>query len=544
MPGPTMNDPAPNPYGAILLAIAERAPYPWYPSSFVRAKGILRRQLDLLVDELWLGGFIHLTAWVEGREQGFVLTADGIRALRDPSVLTRLPPKVHGLKLPTPSAVGTLHGAGPLGPPLPQASPPPVEQPSSAADPLWRRREEVRKALQEPGKPVVTWIILSINILVFLFGLFLAYRARVVTAYLLPFDLRGMGPVLTRIWEQSGAVSGTQLLQGEWWRLLTSCFVHIGVLHLIVNMYSLFAIGPLLERLWGRWRFLALYLIAGFGGSCALVMENPILVGAGASGALWGIVASMAAWLVLNRRALPRDLVAEWRRQLVMVFLLNVTITFAVPFISKGAHFGGALVGLLAAVPLHYQRHGRGWRRWLAVGVAVAVPALCAVGLARTMAVSERWLPLVQKDEQHQLLEYQQRVDTIDVVAQRAYDLRVRRLFDMHPERRLLDDPDAVAKAIETLTRQRDELAEAASLYAHMGPFRSPEVEETRLAGQRYFEEKARWYEMARTYLEEDKKSDDAFAEQRQHVSDLRTRWRMLREQYTPQAWPFPKRAG
>src|SRR5206468_571251 len=98
---------------------------------------------------------------------------------------------------------------------------------------------------------------------------------------------------------------------------------HFGLVHLGVNMYSLWAVGPLLEQLWGSGRYLVLYLLAGLGGSCAMVIENlladrPNFLGAGASGALFGILGSMVTWLFLNRDVLPPALVRVWRRQLII----------------------------------------------------------------------------------------------------------------------------------------------------------------------------------------------------------------------------------
>ena len=94
---------------------------------------------------------------------------------------------------------------------------------------------------------------------------------------------------------------GVDVLQGEWWRVLSCCFVHIGLLHLVMNMFMLFWIGPLLERMWGPWRFLLIYLISGVGGSFAVLGATPEVLVAGASGTIWGIMTSMAAWVVLNR---------------------------------------------------------------------------------------------------------------------------------------------------------------------------------------------------------------------------------------------------
>src|SRR5262249_22904687 len=141
------------------------------------------------------------------------------------------------------------------------------------------------------------------------------------------------------------------------------CFVHIGLLHLGVNMYSLYVVGPLLERMWGTWRYLLLYLITGLAGSTAVVIWPKPVPTAGASGALWGLMASMVSWVLLNRRFLPGQLAATWLRQLAFIFLINVAITFGVPNISIAGHFGGGIAGLVVAAPLEFVRYGRGWQR-------------------------------------------------------------------------------------------------------------------------------------------------------------------------------------
>ena len=91
---------------------------------------------------------------------------------------------------------------------------------------------------------------------------------------------RHSADVLHRI----GAVNGWDLLAGEWWRLLTSGLVHVGGLHLAVNMFALESIGSVAEGLWGRWRFAGLYLLAGLGGACCAMALQPIPGMAGASG--------------------------------------------------------------------------------------------------------------------------------------------------------------------------------------------------------------------------------------------------------------------
>src|SRR5205823_10505144 len=120
--------------------------------------------------------------------------------------------------------------------------------------------------------PWVTFTLLFLNVTVFLLGLVLSVQARVpVNEYLYGSN----NPKVLALLHNLGAVQIGDIVPGgdkrHWWRLLGCTFLHFGLLHLGANMYSLYAIGPLLERLWGSGRFLALYLIAGLGGSCAMV---------------------------------------------------------------------------------------------------------------------------------------------------------------------------------------------------------------------------------------------------------------------------------
>src|SRR5207237_2421728 len=124
----------------------------------------------------------------------------------------------------------------------------------------------------------VTEVLIALNVAVFLAGLAITvgHRGNVNRFIFSGGDAQTM--------ELTGAVSGADLLKGEWWRLLTCCFVHFGLLHLGMNMLLLYLIGPQVERLWGRWRYLYLYLAAGLGGSGAAMLNNPLVHLAGASG--------------------------------------------------------------------------------------------------------------------------------------------------------------------------------------------------------------------------------------------------------------------
>ena len=147
---------------------------------------------------------------------------------------------------------------------------------------------------------------------------------------------------------------------GEWWRIVTAAFLHYGIFHLAVNMYSLYFAGSLLEQLIGRWRFALLYLAAGIAGSAGAILWSPNAVSVGASGAIFGILGGL---FVLERRGN-----ISTGGQIAGLIVLNLIITFTLSsYISVGAHVGGLIAGVALMLLLHQ------YRRSAAMSVAAAV---------------------------------------------------------------------------------------------------------------------------------------------------------------------------
>jgi membrane associated rhomboid family serine protease len=168
-----------------------------------------------------------------------------------------------------------------------------------------------------------------------------------------------------------------RVAEGEYWRLLTAAFLHVGPLHLIVNLLALFVVGPSLERVFGTWRYLAVYLLGALGGSVAVYLfDDPGRAVAGASGAIYGL---FAATLVVLR-SLGLD-----ARFMLLAIGLNFAVSFA-PGISLLGHLGGFLAGGLAALALvHAPKSARTPVQILGLGGLLAV--LIALVLVRTSAL-------------------------------------------------------------------------------------------------------------------------------------------------------------
>jgi membrane associated rhomboid family serine protease len=199
---------------------------------------------------------------------------------------------------------------------------------------------------------------------------------------------------------RAGANAHSLTQGGEWWRLVSSMFLHFGLLHLAVNMYGLWVLGRVVEQIHGPRRYFVVYLVAGIGGSLAslffghyLAFGRPIAdLSAGASGAIFGILGAAIAEFALRRKAYPE----AWRRAVLgnLVFLAaaNVFIGQAIPGIDQAAHLGGLLSGALVGALLAPRgRFGRlRTARVLSTVLAVAGVLLLA-GTAFAVVRTDGW---------------------------------------------------------------------------------------------------------------------------------------------------------
>jgi rhomboid protease GluP len=150
-----------------------------------------------------------------------------------------------------------------------------------------------------------------------------------------------------------GIIHGT-IQEGSWWRLLTAMFLHVGPLHLGVNLWALYQLGGVFEILFGRRRFLLTYFVTGIVASAASALTiDEHAVSAGASGAIFGILGA----LMLAIRRSPRFRNQAWTKglfyQLLGWAVINVLIGFQFPEIDNAAHLGGFLSGIVLGFLKH-----------------------------------------------------------------------------------------------------------------------------------------------------------------------------------------------
>lgn len=169
------------------------------------------------------------------------------------------------------------------------------------------------------------------------------------------------------------ALRPSLVADGEWWRILTAGFLHVGPLHLAFNMLALWIIGRDVEAVLGRGRFLAVYLVSLLGGSAAvMLLQPPDASVAGASGAVFGLMGALA--VVLRRMRVPAG-------QVVGLIAVNIVISVVLPNISLVAHLGGLAVGAAATAALVYapRSNRNGVQAAALAGLALALLVVVAV---------------------------------------------------------------------------------------------------------------------------------------------------------------------
>ncbi|MDX8045987.1 rhomboid family intramembrane serine protease [Gracilibacillus sp. S3-1-1] len=191
---------------------------------------------------------------------------------------------------------------------------------------IYHNKQKEMQSVFSHGKPRLSYLLIGINIIIF---------------FLL--ELSG-GSTNIETLVKFGAKYNVAIIDGEWWRIITSMFLHIGIIHLALNMLAIYFIGTLVERIYGSTRFIIIYFLAGIAGGVTSFAWNPSIA-AGASGAIFGLFGALLFFGLKN----PRIFFRTMGMNVLVMVAINVVFGFSVEQIDNGAHIGGLIGGFIAS---------------------------------------------------------------------------------------------------------------------------------------------------------------------------------------------------
>jgi membrane associated rhomboid family serine protease len=227
-----------------------------------------------------------------------------------------------------------------------------------------REKTQVRRISPglQAGRAPATYTLIAINVAAFLVEIAGGSGA-----------LQGGGSVIN-----DAGLNGPAVADGDWWRIVTSGFLHAGLFHIALNMYVLFILGTLLEPGIGTPRFLGVYFVSLLAGAFGALLLSPNELTVGASGAIFGVMS--ATFLVARHRG-----VEQLATQIGFFIVINLFFTFGVSHISVGGHLGGLVGGALAGLLITFSE--RRARRPVFVEV-LGMLALATVSVAGSFAAA------------------------------------------------------------------------------------------------------------------------------------------------------------
>lgn len=253
------------------------------------------------------------------------------------------------------------------------------ESPGVVSDPgeyLERVRREVDLARMMNRPVILTWWLLGVNVVFWI-------AAKFHGMWLGDQGLAGGYLGAEQLTFFTGMKHNEAISGGAWWRLISSQFVHLDILHLVFNGYGIYVLGRFLERCYGMRRMLVLYLTSGTVGAFASFLINPAPAG-GASGAVYGLVGAAVVFGVKYREYLPSELSTALTVGLLPWIILSLGIGFleTIPM-DNAAHIGGLLTGAAIAWTMSskLRQKDSGWTD----RVVWALTALCAAALVWTL---------------------------------------------------------------------------------------------------------------------------------------------------------------
>lgn len=265
---------------------------------------------------------------------------------------------------------------------------------------------------------------------------FLTYALLVINVVVFGLATLAGGTEDPQVLLNFGAMFGPLISDGEYWRLFTAMFLHSGYTHLGVNGLILFIFGQLVERSYGHSRFVLIYVLAGLTGSVTSYLFNSVSIGAGASGAIFGVIGALAAFFLVQRETFGK----EARNSLIAVGILASVAIFSGLQDSNTdnwAHIGGLVSGFILGLTLspHYRRSqsvfgysmiinttGSLILKWWVVPVTLAV-LVVGIVLANNKLPENSFSHYLRAEQLYQRGEYDQALDELELAM--GFDLPV-----------------------------------------------------------------------------------------------------------------------
>lgn len=191
------------------------------------------------------------------------------------------------------------------------------------------KRNKVAEKIFSYKMPIITYIIIAICILLYII-----------------MEIFGNGSTNNITLLKFGANLDVLVKNGEYYRLFTSIFLHIGIMHLLCNMYSLYIIGREVESLFGKVKYIIIFILSGIFGSILSIAFSHNVISAGASGAIFGLLGALLYFGMHYRTYLGEALV----RSIIPILIINLIIGFLSPGIDMAAHIGGFVGGILVSM--------------------------------------------------------------------------------------------------------------------------------------------------------------------------------------------------
>ncbi len=288
-----------------------------------------------------------------------------------------------------------------------------------------KQQKEMVKNTLFYGKPKLVYLLIALNVIYFMF-----------------IELNG-GSLNTETLITYGAKYNPAIIDGEWWRIITSMFMHIGILHLGMNMLALYYLGTAVEQIFGSTRFMLLYMLAGIGaGIASFALTNS--VSAGASGAIFGMFGCLLYFGLIHRKLFLQTMGTS----ILFVIGINLVFGFTVPAIDNSAHIGGLIAGFIAAsiIQLPNQQHKR-LRQFGTVVFVVGISLFIWFGLTKHSNVI--MYELTEIDQLQEAKEYEKVIERTTEILENSDLFAPQLLFQRSYARIMTHELDTALEDLE-----------------------------------------------------------------------------------------------